>query len=56
MIRIPVSTPSRSYTVAIDDGLLDQLSTVLEEARAPARRFVVSSPLVWRLQIGRAHV
>src|SRR5215510_6273888 len=49
MIRIPVSTPSRSYVVSLDDGLLDRLSTILDEARTPARRFVASSPLVWRL-------
>jgi 3-dehydroquinate synthase len=56
-VRIAVSTPSRPYTVTIGDGLLDRVGTLLDEAGAPARRFVVSSPLVWRLhgpQLARA--
>ena len=47
--HIDVSTPSRHYTVALGAGILDTLSRVLDETGAPARRFVVSSPLVWRL-------
>jgi 3-dehydroquinate synthase len=49
MTRIDVDTPSRRYVVTLDDGLLDRLPRLLDEAKAPARRFVVSSPLVWRL-------
>jgi 3-dehydroquinate synthase len=49
MVRIDVDTPSRRYAVTLDDGLLDRLTRLLDEVRAPARRFVVSSPLVWRL-------
>ena len=48
-IRIDVATPSRPYVVTLADGAIDQLSRLLDEARAPERRFVVSSPLVWRL-------
>ena len=48
-IRIDVSTTSRRYTVTLGHGALGRLSRVLDEAGAPARRFVVSSPLVWRL-------
>jgi 3-dehydroquinate synthase len=49
MIRIDVDTPSRRYAVTLDEALLDRLARVLDEVKAPARRFVVSSPLVWRL-------
>jgi 3-dehydroquinate synthase len=47
--RIDVTTPSRAYTVAIEDDAIARLGAILEEVRAPKRRFVVSSPLVWRL-------
>jgi 3-dehydroquinate synthase len=56
-VRIDVSTPSRAYSVTIGDGMLDRLGTTLDTVGAPARRFVVSSPLVWRLhgpQLSRA--
>ena len=49
MVRIDVDTPSRRYAVTLDDGLLDRLPRLLDDIKAPARRFVVSSPLVWRL-------
>jgi len=48
-VRIDLSTPSRGYTVTIGDGMLDRLGATLDAIGAPARRFVVSSPLVWRL-------
>jgi len=57
MIAIDVPTPSRTYQVTIADGALDAMTRVLDEVRAPARRFIVSSPLVWRLhgpQLARA--
>jgi 3-dehydroquinate synthase len=47
--RIDVSTTSRRYVVTLGEGAISRLSATLDEARAPARRFVVSSPLVWRL-------
>ena len=47
--RIDVATPSRSYAVTLGSGTLDGISTLLDELKLPARRFVVSSPLVWRL-------
>jgi 3-dehydroquinate synthase len=49
MVRIDVDTPSRRYAVTLEDGLLDRLPRLLDDVKAPARRFVVSSPLVWRL-------
>src|SRR5439155_16229738 len=48
-LRIEVNTPSRSYVVRLGDGAIERLGAVLDELRAPARRFVVSSPLVWKL-------
>jgi hypothetical protein len=48
-VRIAVTTPSRAYAVAIENNAIDQLGTILDEVRAPERRFIVSSPLVWRL-------
>ena len=56
-IRIDVATPSRAYTVTLADGMLDRLGRLLDEARLPERRFVVSNPLVWRFhgaQMARA--
>ena len=56
-VRIHVPTPSRAYTVTIGDGLLDHVGHTLDVLGTPARRFVVSSPLVWRLhgpQLARA--
>ena len=49
MVRIDVDTPSRRYAVTLDEGLLDRLPRLLDDVKAPARRFIVSSPLVWRL-------
>src|SRR3989442_14261473 len=48
-VRIDVSTPSRSYAVTLADGAIDQLGALLEPLSLPDQRFVVSSPLVWRL-------
>jgi 3-dehydroquinate synthase len=47
-VRVDVSTPSRRYGITLGDGLLSRLPRLLDEAKAPARRFVVSSPTVWR--------
>src|SRR5438876_2062390 len=46
--RLDVSTPSRRYAITLGEGILDRLTRVLDEIGAPARRFVVSSPVVWR--------
>jgi 3-dehydroquinate synthase len=48
-IRLDVAAPSRHYTIILGDGVLSRLSRLLDEAGAPARRFVVSNALVWRL-------
>ena len=48
-IRIDVTTPSRGYAITLEDGALDRVGRLLDDLRVPGRRFVVSSPLVWRL-------
>jgi len=48
-LRIDVPTPSRRYEIVIGDGILEQLAPLLDAAGAPKRRFVVSSPTVWKL-------
>jgi 3-dehydroquinate synthase len=52
-VRIDVPTPSRAYAVTIEDGALDRLGRLLDELKVPERRFVVSSPPVWRLHGAR---
>ncbi|MEQ1729226.1 MAG: 3-dehydroquinate synthase [Vicinamibacterales bacterium] len=47
-VRVAVATPSRPYVVTLGDGVLGRLTKLLDEVNAPARRFVVSSPTVWR--------
>jgi len=49
MTRIDVATPSRPYAVTIESGAIERLARLLDDLQVPARRFVVSSPLVWRL-------
>jgi 3-dehydroquinate synthase len=56
-VRIDVQAASRAYVVTIAAASIDRLAGSLDELAVPARRFIVSSPLVWRLhgpQIGRA--
>jgi 3-dehydroquinate synthase len=48
-IRLDVATPSRHYTITLGHGILSRLPQLLDEAGTPARRFVVSSPGIWRL-------
>ena len=52
-VRIDVATPSRRYAITLGHGLLDRLPRLLDDAAAPPRRFVVSSPLVWRFHGAR---
>jgi 3-dehydroquinate synthase len=48
-LRLDVSTPSKRYVITLGDGILERLTPLLDEARCPSRRFVVSSPTIWRL-------
>ena len=52
-VRIDVPTPSRRYAITLGHGILDRLPRLLDEAGVPARRFVVSSPLIWRFHGAR---
>ena len=47
-VRVSVATPSRAYTITLGDGVLGRLTRLLDDVKAPTRRFVVSSPTVWR--------
>jgi 3-dehydroquinate synthase len=48
-IRLDVETPSRRYPITLGHGLLDRLRPLLDASGVPARRFIVSNALVWRL-------
>ena len=48
-IRIDVATPSRAYALTLGDGVLARLPLLLADLKLPEQRFIVSSPLVWRL-------
>ena len=52
-VRIDVGTPSRRYAITLDGGALDRVGRLLDELPVPKRRFIVSSPLVWRLHGAR---
>lgn len=52
-VHLDVNTPSRPYGITIAHGAIDRLPGLLDDAGAPARRFVVSNPLVWRLHGAR---
>lgn len=52
-LHVAVDTPSRHYTITLGDGVLDRLPRLLDEAGTPAKRFIVSSPLIWRLHGNR---
>ena len=47
-LRIDVATASRAYPVHVGEGLTDVLGAVLDAAGVTDRRFVVSSPPVWK--------
>ncbi len=51
---IDVRTPSRSYAITLAHGAVDELGPLLDAAQVPARRFIVSSPRVWKLHGERA--
>ena len=56
-VRINVETPSRAYPVTIAGGALEGVGRALDDLDTPRRRFIVSSPLVWRLHgVRLAHV
>jgi 3-dehydroquinate synthase len=48
-VRVDVTTASATSTLWIGDGTISQLPELLEAHRIGRRRFVVSSPIIWRL-------
>jgi 3-dehydroquinate synthase len=48
-VRIDVTTGGAASAVLIGDGIADQLSALLDAHGVGARRFVVSSPTIWKL-------
>jgi 3-dehydroquinate synthase len=47
-VRLSVRTSTGSYTIEIAAGSSNRLRAILDAARVPARRFIVSSQTVWR--------
>lgn len=54
-VRLEVRAAAGRYTIEIAPGAAARLRAMLDEARVPARRFIVSSPNVWRLHGERFH-
>jgi 3-dehydroquinate synthase len=52
-LRVDVSTASRAYAVTIGDDTIATLGQSLNDLRLPPRRFVASSPTVWRFHGAR---
>jgi len=48
-VRVDVRTGSSASTILIGEGIGDRVSEVLDTHGVGARRFVVSSPVIWRL-------
>ena len=48
-VQIDVSTESRAYSVHVGAGLTGQLDALLDAAGGAGRRFLVSSPPIWKL-------
>jgi 3-dehydroquinate synthase len=47
-VRIDVRTHDRTSPIVFGEGIVDRLPALLDEHQIGARRFVVSSPVVWR--------
>ncbi len=47
-VRIDVQTGDRTSAIWIGEGIVDRLPALLDEHKVGARRFVVSSPVIWR--------
>jgi 3-dehydroquinate synthase len=49
MVRVDLRAGSRTSAILIGEGLADQVSAILDAYGIGPRRFVVSSPVIWRL-------
>jgi 3-dehydroquinate synthase len=47
-VRVDVRTGSSASTILVGEGIVDRLAALLDAHTIGARRFVVSSPVVWR--------
>jgi 3-dehydroquinate synthase len=47
-VRVDVNAGTRASTIWIGHGVIDRAAALLDEHRAGGKRFVVSSPLIWR--------
>ena len=47
-VRVDVHAGSRASSILIGDGVSERAMSLLDEHHIPARRFVVSSPAIWR--------
>lgn len=57
LVRVDVRAGAHGSAILIRDGALDHLASILDAHAIGPRRFVVSSPVIWRFhgeQIGRA--
>jgi 3-dehydroquinate synthase len=48
LTRVDVTTASHPSAILIGDSAADRLAEILDEHRVGSRRFVVSSPVIWR--------
>jgi 3-dehydroquinate synthase len=48
-VRVDVTTGGAASAILIGDGIIDQLPVLLDAHGVGARRFVVSSPTIWKL-------
>ena len=48
-VHIDVATASRAYRVHVGETLVEQLDRMLIEAGGTGRRFIISSPPIWKL-------
>ena len=48
-IRIDVRTTSHAYQVHVGAGLIERLAPIVQEAGSAGRRFIISSPPIWKL-------
>jgi 3-dehydroquinate synthase len=56
-VRVDVQTGDRASAIVIGEGVVDRLPALLDAHHVGARRFIVSSPVIWRFhgaQIQRA--
>jgi 3-dehydroquinate synthase len=49
LVRLGVHAGARTSTICVGDGIGERLGVLMDEARVPPRRFVVSNPTIWEL-------